>query len=140
MKRGRLCSRSACTNSAVATLTYDYADSTAVLGPLATYAEPHCYDLCQMHSERLTAPRGWEIVRITPDPDALKPSSDDLEALANAVREAARPRYAPGEPLPTEVPTGSVEVARRGHLRVLAAVEDEPRDGFDDDLLFSFDD
>ena len=73
-----------------------YADSTAVLGPLATYAEPHCYDLCNMHSERLTAPRGWEIVRITPDPDALKPTSDDLEALANAVREAARPRYDPG--------------------------------------------
>jgi hypothetical protein len=112
----------------VATLTYVYADSTAVLGPLATYAEPHCYDLCQMHSERLTAPRGWEIVRITPDPDALKPSSEDLEALANAVREAARPRYEPGQPLPTEVPVGSVEVARRGHLRMLASVDD-PRDG-----------
>ncbi len=108
----------------MATLTYVYADSTAVLGPLATYAEPHCYDLCQMHSERLTAPRGWEVVRITPDPDALKPSSDDLEALANAVREAARPRYEPGAPLPTEVPIGSVEVARRGHLRVLATVEE----------------
>ena len=112
----------------MATLTYVYADSTAVLGPLATYAEPHCYDLCQMHSERLTAPRGWEIVRITPDPDALKPSSEDLEALANAVREAARPRYEPGQPLPTEVPVGSVEVARRGHLRMLASVDD-PRDG-----------
>uniref|UniRef100_UPI001C92D9AF DUF3499 family protein n=1 Tax=Staphylococcus epidermidis TaxID=1282 RepID=UPI001C92D9AF len=34
----RLCSRSACRNSAVTTLTYVYADSTAVLGPLATYA------------------------------------------------------------------------------------------------------
>ena len=32
---------------------------------------------------------------------------DDLEALANAVREAARPRYSPGEPLSTEVPVGS---------------------------------
>ncbi len=95
-----------------------YADSTAVLGPLATYAEPHCYDLCQMHSERMTAPRGWEIVRISPDPEALKPSSDDLEALANAVREAARPRYIqdqPAENLPVDVTEG----ARRGHLRIL---------------------
>jgi len=124
----RRCSKPSCSGAAVATLTYVYADSTAVLGPLATYAEPHCYDLCQMHSERLTAPRGWEIVRITPDPDALKPSSEDLEALANAVREAARPRYEPGQPLPTEVPVGSVEVARRGHLRMLASVDD-PRDG-----------
>ena len=104
----------------MSTLTYVYADSTAVLGPLATYAEPHCYDLCQMHSERLTAPRGWEIVRITPDPDALKPTSDDLEALANAVREAARPRYVPGGDVDhPPAPQGTVEVSRRGHLRVL---------------------
>ena len=82
----RRCSKPSCNGAAVSTLTYVYADSTAVLGPLATYAEPHCYDLCHMHSERLTAPKGWEIVRITPDPDALKPTGDDLEALANAVR------------------------------------------------------
>lgn len=118
-----------------------------MLGPLATYAEPHCYDLCQMHSERLTAPKGWEIVRITPDPDALKPSSDDLEALANAVREAARPRYEPGAPLPTEVPAGSVEVARKGHLRVLASVAepaastgDDDADSWDDALRLDYDD
>lgn len=106
----------------MSTLTYVYADSTAVLGPLATYAEPHCYDLCQMHAERLTAPRGWEIVRITPDPDALRPTGDDLEALANAVREAARPRYTPDAQV--EMPGAAVEVARRGHLRMLAHVEE----------------
>jgi hypothetical protein len=111
---GRRCSKPSCSRSAVATLTYVYADSTAVLGPLATYAEPHCYDLCQIHSERMTVPRGWEVVRLEPDPDALRPSSDDLEALANAVREAARPRY--------EVPD-MVEVGRRGHLRVLRSVD-----------------
>ena len=78
----------------MATLTYVYAESTAVLGPLATYAEPHCYDLCQAHSERLTAPRGWEVVRLAPDPDRSGPSTDDLEALADAVRESARPPVA----------------------------------------------
>ena len=62
----RRCSRTACNRTAVMTLTYVYADSTAVLGPLATYAEPHCYDLCEVHGERLTAPRGWEIVRLSP--------------------------------------------------------------------------
>ena len=96
----------------MATLTYVYADSTAVLGPLATYAEPHCYDLCIAHSERLTAPRGWEVLRLAPDPDLLGPSTDDLEALADAVREAARTPDRSGEPTP-------VGAGRRGHLRVL---------------------
>lgn len=95
----------------MATLTYVYADSTAVLGPLATYAEPHCYDLCAEHSERLVAPRGWEVIRLAPDPASLGPSSDDLLALADAVREAARPQIA--------APARVGEVGRRGHLRVL---------------------
>lgn len=102
---------------AVATLTYVYSDQTAVLGPLATYAEPHCYDLCEAHSDRLTAPRGWEVMRLAPDPEAMGPSSDDLEALADAVREAGRPR--PPEPRRP----GPVEVGRRGHLRVLRSTD-----------------
>jgi hypothetical protein len=88
----------------------------------------------------MTAPRGWEIVRITPDPDALKPTSDDLEALANAVREAARPRYEPGGPLPTEAPMGSVEVARKGHLRMLTSVPEPVLEVFEPDLFDGFDD
>ena len=56
----RQCSKTGCSGPAVATLTYVYRESTAVLGPLATYAEPHTYDLCSRHAEGLTAPRGWE--------------------------------------------------------------------------------
>ncbi|MGP8301428.1 DUF3499 domain-containing protein [Streptomyces inhibens] len=119
----RRCSRTACGRPAVATLTYVYADSTAVLGPLATYAEPHCYDLCAEHSERLTAPRGWEVVRLALDPGPARPSGDDLEALANAVREAARPQEraagAAGSPAPGDRDSRPMEAGRRGHLRVL---------------------
>lgn len=104
----RRCSRTACVRSAVATLTYVYSDQTAVLGPLATFAEPHAYDLCEQHSERLSAPRGWEVLRLAPDLDACGPSGDDLLALADAVRDAARPG-----------PEHGREVGRRGHLRVL---------------------
>ena len=74
----------------MATLTYVYSDSTAVLGPLATNAEPHSYDLCGEHAERLTAPRGWEVVRLETDFVEAGPSPDDLLALADAVREAGR--------------------------------------------------
>jgi hypothetical protein len=127
----RRCSRTACGRPAVATLTYVYADSTAVLGPLATYAEPHCYDLCSEHSERLTAPRGWEVVRLAVDTGPARPSGDDLEALANAVREAARsPRRDPSSAAPSDAKGGPdgrhadpMEVARRGHLRVLRSPE-----------------
>lgn len=110
-----MCSRSTCTRSAVATLTYDYSDSTAVLGPLSTYAEPHVYDLCDSHAERLSAPRGWEVIRLARADGVPAPSGDDLLALADAVREAARPRATP------EAPTA--EVGRRGHLRVLRSTD-----------------
>jgi len=85
-----------------------------VLGPLAQLAEPHSYDLCAEHAERLTAPRGWEVVRLTPDFVEVGPSHDDLLALADAVREAGRPRQG----LDLE-PVQLAEVGRRGHLRVL---------------------
>lgn len=86
----RRCTRQLCTKPAVATLTYIYADSTAVLGPLAKIAEPHTYDLCQAHAQKLTTPRGWELVRLESSTEGQTPSPDDLLALANAVREAAR--------------------------------------------------
>ncbi len=129
----RRCSRTACQRQAVCTLTYVYADQTAVLGPLATYAEPHAYDLCEEHAERLSAPRGWEVVRLAREPVDPQPKGDDLLALADAVREAARPPApaprghvgAPGQDNPDEPgvndgpprPGGT----RRGHLRVLTS-------------------
>lgn len=85
----------------MATLTYDYGDQTAVLGPLATYAEPHAYDLCAQHSQRLSAPQGWSVLRLAPDPATVEPTRDDLVALADAVREAGRQAPEPpqdGEP------------------------------------------
>jgi hypothetical protein len=97
-----------------------YGDQTAVLGPLATFAEPHSYDLCPDHAETLSAPLGWEVVRLAPDPTAGGPSGDDLLALADAVREAAVPVTA----APTDVTGRAVEVGRRGHLRVLRSQPD----------------
>ena len=62
----------------------------AVVGPLAAFAEPHSYDLCEEHAVRLTVPRGWEVVRHVGEFPSPIPHADDLEALADAVREAAR--------------------------------------------------
>lgn len=93
-----------------------YADQTAVLGPLATYAEPHAYDLCAFHADRLSAPRGWEVLRLASDLPEAGPTTDDLLALADAVREAARE---PERTVPLHSTDDPAKGQRRGHLRVL---------------------
>ncbi|GJF14679.1 hypothetical protein NGTWS1803_28040 [Mycolicibacterium cyprinidarum] len=82
----RRCCRPGCPHYAVATLTFVYSDSTAVVGPLATVSEPHSWDLCVLHAGRITAPRGWELVRHAGSLPS-HPDDDDLVALADAVRE-----------------------------------------------------
>jgi hypothetical protein len=47
----------------VSTLTYDYADQLAAIGPLGPADDPHAHDLCAIHTERLSVPRGWVVVR-----------------------------------------------------------------------------
>jgi hypothetical protein len=113
MKRSnsRRCSRASCTNAAIKTLTYIYSDSTAVLGPLSTYVEPHNYDLCSIHSERLTVPVGWNVIKEEFVNDNSGPSEEDLMAIANAVREVVTSDLGSKTMQP--------ELGRRGHLRVL---------------------
>lgn len=93
MSANRRCCRPGCPNRAVATLTYVYADSTAVVGPLAVVDEPHSWDLCAAHALRITAPRGWNLVR---HPDIDVEEDDDLTALLDAVTgvPAGAPRAA----------------------------------------------
>lgn len=118
----------------MATLTYVYSDSTAVVGPLATDREPHTWDLCLGHATRITAPRGWELVRHAA-PLPTNPDEDDLVALADAVREgrvaggppiagfsdplAAPHLGAPRSGIPPLAPRNGAAGRRRGHLRVL---------------------
>lgn len=139
----RRCCRPGCPHYAVATLTFVYSDSTAVIGPLATAREPHSWDLCVGHAGRITAPRGWELVRHA-GPLPTNPDEDDLVALAEAVREGRDPSSGwypqPGAALNGDcdghhagvsatVPSAGVLASagqhpagtgrRRGHLRVL---------------------
>ena len=97
------------------TLTFDYSDQVAVLGPLATYAEPHGYDLCAPHAERLSAPRGWDVIRLATYAGAAGQGGGDLEAIADAVREEV-PAQPTGAPSSADIerpgPPG-----RRGRLR-----------------------
>ncbi|MBB2771227.1 DUF3499 domain-containing protein [Mycolicibacterium monacense] len=131
----RRCCRPGCPHYAVATLTFVYSDSTAVVGPLATVSEPHSWDLCVGHAGRITAPRGWELVRHA-GPLPSHTDDDDLVALADAVREGrdstgpTAGAVVPGFSDPTSGAQSGALLAppvrrpeptgrRRGHLRVL---------------------
>jgi Protein of unknown function (DUF3499) len=135
----RRCCRPGCPHYAVATLTFVYSDSTAVIGPLAIVNEPHSWDLCVSHAGRITAPRGWELVRHAGP--LTNPDEDDLIALAEAVREGrgvvggdapvngfhdlgVQHGGAPAEASAAAVMTSPAQRSagtgrRRGHLRVL---------------------
>lgn len=108
---GRRCTRTGCSLIATNTLTYIYADSTAVLGPLSTFAEPHAFDLCSNHTRRMTVPKGWTVIQHQNGESSDEPSAEDLMAIADAVREVAKSEIIkkPAQP----------EIGRRGHLRAI---------------------
>ena len=57
----RQCTRQGCVHSATVTLTYQYARSSVWLDDLSAERDPHSYDLCDQHANRLTAPSGWHL-------------------------------------------------------------------------------
>ena len=118
-RTGRSCSRVSCRSLASMTLTYIYADSTAVLGPLATYSEPHSYDLCEAHGKRLTVPNGWTVIKEESSQAGLGPSEDDLMAIADAVREVAANHESMQDHSLNTSTTDNASLGRRGHLRAV---------------------
>jgi hypothetical protein len=95
-------------------LTFVYKDSTAVLGPLSVKEVPWAYDLCSKHASSLQAPRGWEVIRLNPATEPAGPTEEDLEALADSVRE--RGKHVAEAPYP---PVHLAPAARYGHLRLV---------------------
>lgn len=118
-KLGRGCSRVGCRSVATMTLTYIYADSTAVVGPLATFSEPHAYDLCLMHGERLKVPHGWSVLKQELSGEEQGPSEDDLMAIADAVREVAKMPDSEERDENPDKDGSQTQIGRRGHLRAV---------------------
>jgi Protein of unknown function (DUF3499) len=57
----RQCARPGCSTTASATLAYDYEQRTSWLVPLSDERHPMAYDLCDVHADTLTVPRGWRL-------------------------------------------------------------------------------
>ena len=79
-------------------MTYGYKEATAVIGPLSPTAEPGTYDLCEQHALSATVPVGWQLVRLITEFEQPSPSTDDLTALADAIREASKRDVPPPAP------------------------------------------
>lgn len=57
----RQCSRTGCAAPATATLQYQYGQALVWLQDLSAERNPHDYDLCDRHADRLSVPNGWRL-------------------------------------------------------------------------------
>ena len=100
-----------------------------MLGALATYAEPHCYDLCAEDAERLTGPRGWEVMRLAPQVtgefqvvlDRPPPIDYPVPITVEVAREVPVARY--------DELAGEVAARLQAELNFTAAVSPVPPSG-----------
>lgn len=60
-RMARRCTRQGCVHLATTTLTYQYARSLVWLDDLSADRDPHAYDMCDQHADRLTPPSGWHL-------------------------------------------------------------------------------
>jgi hypothetical protein len=104
-------------------LSYRYEVSVAHLFPLEAEHLPGHYDLCAAHAQGLKVPAGWDVVRAPGiEFDSPRIGMSDLEALAEQIR-AIGLRDELTAPLRVQPDESSVvELARRGHLRVIADI------------------
>ena len=57
----RQCSRTGCAESAAVTLTYNYEHQQVWIDVLLPERDPHVYDLCERHADRMSVPHGWHL-------------------------------------------------------------------------------
>lgn len=100
----RVCARQTCESPAAFSLSFDYGDRTVWLDDLIESGR--AFDLCVRHSERFTAPLGWQLLDRRSDSPPLFATCD----------EPAPPRRVPGPaPVPLEEhPSGPVDIAAGG--------------------------
>ncbi|MBR5949860.1 MAG: DUF3499 domain-containing protein [Actinomycetaceae bacterium] len=114
MSHARKCSRTTCYAPAVATLTYQYNDATAVLGPLSPLADRSAFDFCQHHANTLTVPRGWTMIRLADnfEPPARATEDDVIDFVNKAAAGKNEKKLSPQE-------EAEMSRARRAHPSTL---------------------
>lgn len=57
----RQCCKSSCSELSTITLTFQYSRALAWIDDLTYERDPHSYDLCERHGQRMTVPTGWRL-------------------------------------------------------------------------------
>ena len=58
----RVCARPYCSKTAAATLSYSYESGSVWLDDLTVDSHPMVHDLCELHADAVTVPKGWRVV------------------------------------------------------------------------------
>lgn len=109
----RRCARPGCGWPAVAVLAYDYASRSSWIEEMGPRPDPATYELCALHTDRFSPPRGWELQdRRGAEPEAERPASDPIEHTEPVPQVEEEPASAAvaaeaSAPEPAEEPGGS---------------------------------
>lgn len=119
----KACSRPGCHQRAIAQVIYAYRDLNVEVGPLGDDPPAGSYQLCPAHLERLSVPKGWQLIR-RGKPKAGKLTDQEIEALAQEIRRVGGLLGTVEEVEATEHSlsrrTNLVTLTSRAHLRVVA--------------------
>ncbi|MCB1027909.1 MAG: DUF3499 family protein [Microthrixaceae bacterium] len=58
----RVCARPYCSKAAAATLSYAYDTGSVWLDDLTADSHPMVHDLCGLHADAVSVPKGWRLV------------------------------------------------------------------------------
>lgn len=124
----RACRRNTCDEPARVSLVFDYSRAQAWLIDLVAEPHPLRWDLCPVHADALSVPRGWELVddRSEPTPPPLAVAS--APSTAPGLRAAPDPRPAP-ESRPTGVPSAGVQAPTEAESPAPVSPADEAAAG-----------
>ncbi|MEE9413876.1 MAG: DUF3499 family protein [Acidimicrobiales bacterium] len=72
----RHCAKPVCDNLAAATLSYQYDNASVWIEHLHVEDHPMLHDLCMIHADAMTVPRGWSLADLrVAHPGALPKAS-----------------------------------------------------------------
>ena len=78
----RVCARPYCSTAASATMSYSYDSGSVWLDDLTVDGHPMVHDLCSLHADSVSVPKGWRLVDRRSDSLAANDRQSSVTHLA----------------------------------------------------------